>query len=352
MSDAAVSDHEGDEVSIYLRARMGDGGCNWYLIKTNSDTSKDYKPVPPVFAREPNRRRRGACVALGSVIHSLGGEEDPPGYVRCSPGTNLLRCNPLSDGYYIDTASPESGWKKLPHSTITPRAYPYAFTTNGKIYVLGVTSCIRSKPTLMPEVYNTLNDEEGWRVLADPKNVPGSQIGGHGVIDGGKRVVVHFRDEPHLYGYDVEADSWDIHRENIFHLDSDSGASATVDGVYYFLDDREPGVMFGIEVGTNASKMGPPKRVALAWQPKDYEWIPQPYDSIVPRTRLISVGKGRLAAVYNYARIEAGDLHFHCSTMQMTRLTNACGETVFMADPLCYSNVVVSGLFLEACIAV
>lgn len=285
--------------------------------------------MPPVFAREPNCRRRGACVALGSVIYSLCDEEDPPGYVRRYPGPNLVRCNPLSDGYYIDTASPERGWKKLPHSTITPRAYPYAFTTNGKIYVLGVTSYSRFKPTLMPEVYDTLNDEEGWRVLADPKNVPASKIGGHGVIDGGKRVVVYFRYEPHLYCYDVEADSWEIHRENIFDLDG--GTSAMVDGVYYFLDDREPGVMFGIEVGTNASKTGPPKRVALAWQPKDYEWIPQSYDgSLVPRTRLLSVGKGRLAAVYNYPRIETGDLHFHCSTMQMTRLTNACGETVFM----------------------
>lgn len=280
-------EHEEEEdASIYFWVRTGAARCDWYVIKTNSITpSEDGRPVPPVFAREPNcrRRGRGACVALGSVIYSLGGEEDPPGYVRCSPGPNLVRCNPLSDGYYIDTASPESGWKKLPHSMITPRADSYAFTTNGKIYVLGVTSYIRFKPAIMPEVYDTLNDEEGWRVLADPKNVPASKISGHGVIDGGKRVVVHFRDEPHLYCYDVEADSWEIHRENIFDLDS--GTSAMVDGVYYFLDDREPGVMFGIEVGTNASKTGPPKRVALAWQPKDYEWIPQSYDgSLVPRT--------------------------------------------------------------------
>lgn len=61
---------------------MSSGGFNWYVIKTNSNTSDNYKPVPPVFKEEPNCRCNSAHVAVGSTIYSLGGEE---------PGHNVSR---------------------------------------------------------------------------------------------------------------------------------------------------------------------------------------------------------------------------------------------------------------------
>lgn len=128
-------------------------------------------------------------------------------------------------------------------------------------------------PTPVPEVFDTLNQEGGWRMLVDPPNVRGSNIVGHGVIDGGKRVVVHSCYDPHLHCYDVAADSWKLLRENI--LGYKITTSATVDGVFYFLDDQKPGAMFGIQVD-NCSTMMQPMKVVLTGSPEDYDWMPQP----------------------------------------------------------------------------
>ncbi|KAG5535526.1 hypothetical protein RHGRI_023333 [Rhododendron griersonianum] len=186
---------------------------------------------------------------------------------------------------------PEGGWKKSPHSMNTPRVYTHAFTTNvvdSKIYVLS----------------------GGWRVLQDPQNVP---------------------------------------------------------------DPKEPGVMFGIDVENDSSSMVPmsvalkcnpkddsssmvPMSVALKCNPKDYEWIPQPCPLRKfywpPQPHFLSVGKGKLAAVYCFTRPDTGHLCVFCSTIKMSKLKDEDGQYQFVASPLRVSDVVLRGMHSEGCIAV
>ncbi|KAG5535527.1 hypothetical protein RHGRI_023334 [Rhododendron griersonianum] len=360
-------EHEEEDASIYLRVRMGAARCDWYVIKTNSITpSEDGKPVPPVFAPEPDCLSFSACVAVGSIIYSLGGVEPPRDLAPPSSPRDLARRPvfkfkpPLADVYYIDTNSPEGGWKKLPYSMNTPRAYSaHAFTTNDKIYVVGgsihrVPYMFASTPTPMPEVFDTLNQESGWRMLVDPPDVPGSNIVGHGVIDGGKRVVVHSCYDPHLYCYDVAADSWKLLRENI--LGYKATTSATVDGVFYFLDDKKPGAMFGIQVD-NCSTMMQPMKVVLTGSPEDYDWMPQPgyaeEDYMPAEAHFIAVGNGKLAVVYDHHFFNfRNGRHVCCSTFKMCKVNNERGELGFVAYPLHRSGFAVCGKDLVDCIAV
>ncbi|KAI8570060.1 hypothetical protein RHMOL_Rhmol01G0003600 [Rhododendron molle] len=371
-----------DDVPIYLRVYRnetyeGGPGFFWYVIKTMTDCFNGFgasyeKVSPPVFKQEPGPRDYPGCVSVGGTLYVLGGMDSKPpssffGVHNLSP--------PGCDVFYIDTTTlccPEEGvvsgggWKKLDHSMNVPRTCPHAFAINGKIYVMG------GQQSPKPEVLDTRRMEEGWRELQDSTDVPG-QIDGHAVIDGGKRIVVQSRYEPHLYCYDVEADSWQVYLEHVIELPTWQPAfldwkSAFLDGILYYLDHNRPGVMFGIDV-SRPHDAAEPKRVRLPLGSKcedwGWHWIPQPIpensDLALPTTHLVSLGSGKLGVLWSAFspfRSKKHELHVYCSTIKMSKEEKkheeGGGDDDFdlVARPLSLSHVLVHGSALEDCLAV
>lgn len=242
-----------------------------------------------------------------------------------------------------------------------PRSNPRAFTVNGKIYVMG-----GAQPSPKPEVLDTCRMDQGWRVLQDSTDVCG-EIAGHAVIDGGKRICLQFRRMRHLYCYDVEADSWQVYREDVSGYPMpESGLlswkSAFLDGILYYLDKERPGVMFGVDLDSAAA--AEPKRVRLPLAKskcEDWDWIPQLVlgysDSVLPVTHLVSLGSGKLAVLWS-GRGPGDELHVYCSTIKMSKEEKkqeeegSGGDFDLVAFPLSLSHVLVHGSYLMDCIAV
>ncbi|KAG5532572.1 hypothetical protein RHGRI_027011 [Rhododendron griersonianum] len=384
---------EEDDVPIYFRfyrrdddddEEVGGGrGLYWCVIKTKTDCCCDFSGCaynnekvvsPPVFKQEPSSRVYSGCVAVGGTIYVLGGldfksvdKPRPPNRSFVAMRTQSL---PNSDVFYIDTTTtplcgPEGGsgggWKKLDHSMNFPRSNPHAFTVNGKIYVMG-----GAQPSPKPEVLDTRRMDQGWRVLQDSTDARG-QITGHAVIDGGKRICLQFRRMRHLYCYDVEADSWQVHREDVLGYPMpESGLlswkSAFLDGILYYLDKERPGVMFGVDLDSAAA--AEPKRVRLPLAKskcEDWDWIPQPVlgysDSVLPVTHLVSLGSGKLAVLWS-GRGPSDELHVYCSTIKMSKEEKkqeeegSGGDFDLVAFPQSLSHVLVHGSSLMDCIAV
>ncbi|KAH7850209.1 hypothetical protein Vadar_029270 [Vaccinium darrowii] len=289
-----------DEVSIYLHVVVGSRLCEWFVIKTGSEISKE--PVDPVFDSEPNKRLFSCYTVVGSTIYSIGGLEEVPSSEF--PAWSDACFPAVADVYFLDTLSPGVGWKKSAHPMNFPRHEPYAFTIKSKIYVMGgVLGCDILSPT--PEVHDT-EEEQGWRILGDPHKfvlVDGYNIGidGHAVVDDGKRVIVVSCQSPHLFSYYVEGEhSLEIYAEGVLGFGKEK--SAVVDGILYYLDPFKEGDMFGIELA-NPKKS---KKVVLKSNP-EYDWIPQPVrgceDYMYPPTFLVPVGEGKLAVLWTMRRL-------------------------------------------------
>lgn len=212
--------------------RNQDHGLYWCVIKTKTDCCRDFSGCaynnekvvsPPVLKQEPSSRVSSGCVAVGGTIYGLGGMDSELSFDKPRPRNRSLvgmrtLSLPHSDVFYIDITTTTlcgheegggGGWQKLDHSMNFPRSKPRAVTVNGKIYVMG-----GAQPSPKPEVLDTRRMDQGWRVLQDSAYVCG-EIAGHAVIDGGKRICLQFWHMRHLYCYDVEADSWQVYREDV-----------------------------------------------------------------------------------------------------------------------------------------
>ncbi|KAH7850068.1 hypothetical protein Vadar_027341 [Vaccinium darrowii] len=387
---------EHDDVPIYFRVdRMDEEGVTelyWCVIKTKTDCCEGRKCAckkvsHPVFKQEPPHRVYSGCVAVGGTLYVLGGREPPSSSIRRRVANNKKVFHPLSpphcDVFYMDTTTTTTpvccseeevgvvsvvGWKKLDHSMNLPRSSPYAFTVDGKIYVMG--GC---HPSPKPEVLDTRRMDEGWRELQDSTDVPG-RIDGHAVIDGGKRIVVQSGIAPHLYCYDVEADSWKMYREDVLGYRIRKPGflvldwkSAFLDGILYYLDENRPGVVFGLDVSDETTAAAEPKRVRLPsgkFKCEDWGWpwippsFPDDSDLVSPEAHLVSLGSGKLVVLWSTrVRQEVSfEVHVYCSTIKISKeekkQEEGGGDFDLVALPLSLSHVLVHADSLIDCLAV
>lgn len=351
-----------DVVPIYLRLigeNEGDGFYWWVIkIQTAHRGRCSYQEVSsPRLLTEKEPWLYSGFVSVGSTLYALGGRgtltESKP--IPSWKWTRTLT-PPLRDVFYINTLCPESGWKKLEHPMNLARAYPDAFTVNGKIYVVGGVDDYSGKPSPYPEVLDTHRIEEGWRPLRGSNDVP-HMIDGYAVLDGGKRVLMLSRaDDCRLHCYDVEADSWQVYNKNVSVGEADSYQSAYLDGIIYYLDYERPGIMFGVDVSGSRHE----KRVRLPLDRSkcgdwDWQWIPQPILGYLPRIFLVSLGSGKLAALWTgcIPPHRKGEQHVFISTIQMSREEQEGGADFdLVALPLSLSDVFVPGSVVNDCLTI
>ncbi|KAL7255790.1 hypothetical protein ACSBR1_009842 [Camellia fascicularis] len=312
------------DASIYFRVRIKNG-YNWYVIK-NDSTMPENELLDPIFPQSPMGQFVSSIAAVGSTIYVLGGANlDTYDYIPPA----------FSDVCYIDTLHPKDGWKIGP-SMIVPRAGTHSITINTKIYA----------------VLDTADHQGGWSKLRDhhfSDTMPGAIIG-HAVLDGGKRILMHCFGSPCLYCYDVEADSWKLYSNN---FGGNKISSAFVDGILYYVDFRDPGVIFGLDV-SNPKNL--PKIVIVNKDEEDdCEWIPQ------SRMSLVSLGSNKLAVLWALRACDSNNDYVHdqllicCSKFNMSKVKNtaASGQVdQLVAHPFSLSRYRVMGYKFLDCLAV
>ncbi|CAL5358199.1 unnamed protein product [Camellia sinensis] len=134
---------------------------------------------------------------------------------------------------------------------IVPRVGTHFITINTKIYAVGLQLKMWKRGGIIVspfvEVLDTVDHQGGWSKLHDHhfSDMMSDSIIGHAVLDGGKRILMHCFGSPYLFCYDVEANSWKFYSDN---FGGNKISSAFVDGILYYVEFRDPGVIFGLDV--------------------------------------------------------------------------------------------------------